>query len=580
MYCRVLACDFDGTGATDGHFAPELAGALAEARRNGLITLLVTGRVHEEVESLCGDLSVFDAVVAENGGVVCFPRQGRTIQLDEPPPADLLSALRARGVPFHAGAVVVGTSGRHANDLFELVRQQGFDGQIVFNRDAAMLLPSGLNKATGVRRALEEIGRSPHNLVAFGDAENDLALFALSEVGVAACGAVPAINHKAEDRLSQPNGAGVARYIHELLKHGCRLPTAQRHRIVLGADADGPIDVPPSDLHVLVSGDPHSGKSWLTGLFAERLLERDYRVCLIDPEGDHLSLGQRPGTLILGREVPLPTPLGLRRLIVDQGRSVVLVLTSLPHQMQRAYVSRAIGALQEAGDATGLPHWIAVDEAHYFFEEGAQLPARFDGGTNYLLATYRPSLLSSRVHAAIGAHLITRTLIEEERYFLTSILHERGPRDLVPFEALNELEPPRVGLLTDDAHGPRWRTFMPVARTSAHAHHARKYLTARLPDEQAFWFYPAGSPPVAAHDVAEFLRAVEVIPLAEIGRHLAAGDFSRWTEDVLADHELAQAFRKMERRVRDGAAPNREELVAHIEDRYQLDGKPEHDVSR
>jgi hydroxymethylpyrimidine pyrophosphatase-like HAD family hydrolase len=44
MYCRFIACDFDGTGATDGHPAPDLYAALA-ARALGIVLLLVTRRV-------------------------------------------------------------------------------------------------------------------------------------------------------------------------------------------------------------------------------------------------------------------------------------------------------------------------------------------------------------------------------------------------------------------------------------------------------------------------------------------------------------------------------------------------------
>lgn len=40
MYCRAIVCDFDGTGATDGHPAPELYAALAAARGHGIVTFL------------------------------------------------------------------------------------------------------------------------------------------------------------------------------------------------------------------------------------------------------------------------------------------------------------------------------------------------------------------------------------------------------------------------------------------------------------------------------------------------------------------------------------------------------------
>ena len=48
-----------------------------------------------------------------------------------------------------------------------------------------MMLPAGVNKASGVWAALRELGVSRHNLVAIGDGENDLALFEFAEHAVA-----------------------------------------------------------------------------------------------------------------------------------------------------------------------------------------------------------------------------------------------------------------------------------------------------------------------------------------------------------------------------------------------------------
>jgi hypothetical protein len=50
MYCRVIACDFDGTGASNGRMAPEVSGALEAARMYGIVTMLVTGRVLEDLQ--------------------------------------------------------------------------------------------------------------------------------------------------------------------------------------------------------------------------------------------------------------------------------------------------------------------------------------------------------------------------------------------------------------------------------------------------------------------------------------------------------------------------------------------------
>ena len=201
MYCRAIACDFDGTGATNGHPAPEVYAALAAARTQGIVTLLVTGRVLDDVQRACEDLSPFDAVVAENSAVIHLCSIGRTILIGDPPPEHFLGELRAQGVPFHTGAVIVGTWEQHAYKLLELIRRFGLDGQLIFNRAALMVLPSGINKAVGIRRALEELGRSERNLIAFGDAENDIPMLTEAEMGVAARGSVPAVLSLADDRI-------------------------------------------------------------------------------------------------------------------------------------------------------------------------------------------------------------------------------------------------------------------------------------------------------------------------------------------------------------------------------------------
>jgi hydroxymethylpyrimidine pyrophosphatase-like HAD family hydrolase len=574
MYCRVIAVDFDGTGATDGRLEPELVAALGKARAHGYVTVLVTGRVLEDIQTACSDQSMFDALVAENGALICLCGLGRTIQLGTPPPDRFLGELRAHGIPFHTGAVIVGTWDRHAIEVLNLIRQFAIDGQLVFNREALMLLPSGINKAVGVRRALEELGRSEHNLIAFGDAENDLPLLAAAEIGVAARGSAPAIAAQADEHLSHPGGAGVAHYIHRLLEQGGIVPTPPRRRLMLGRSADGaPAFLPPSGLNVIISGDPRSGKSWIGGLVAEQLIEGGYRVCIIDPEGDYESLGQRSKILALGHDLALPAPASLPRVLSEEPLSIILNLSSMPLREQARYVNDALCALDGIRAATGIPHWVLIDEAHYFFHDGAPCVRFLESRTgNFILATYRPSLVASTVYANIGAHLITDTTVEEERYFITKLLQARGPQNLVFRDALMELQMPRTGLLLEDADGPRWQVFTPGERVTRHTHHARKYADTRLPEDRAFRFlYTDGPAPVSAYNMADFHKAIQTAPIASLRHHLMAGDFSRWVADVLGDEQLAFGLRKLERTTRAGAAPDRSEILAHIEDRYLIE---------
>ena len=289
MYSLVIST---APGATDGHPAQELYAALAAARGEGIVTLLVTGRILEDVQRACEETSPFDVVVAENGAVIHLCGIGRTIRLGDPPPDRVLGELRAQGVPFHTGAVIVGTWEQHANKLLDLVRRFGLDGQLIFNRGALMLLPGGINKAVGVRRALEELGRSERNMIAFGDAENDIPMLLNAEIGVAARGAIPAVLALADDVVSQPGGAGVALYIRKVLEQRARVAAPRRRAVTLGLASDGSrVSLPNSDTKVVISGDPRSGKSWIAGLLAEQLVEEGYKICIVDPEGDYAQMG-------------------------------------------------------------------------------------------------------------------------------------------------------------------------------------------------------------------------------------------------------------------------------------------------
>ena len=55
-----------------------------------------------------------------------------------------------------------------------------------------MVLPSGVNKGTGMEEALKELGLSRHNVIGIGDAENDHAFLSLCELSIAVDNALEA----------------------------------------------------------------------------------------------------------------------------------------------------------------------------------------------------------------------------------------------------------------------------------------------------------------------------------------------------------------------------------------------------
>ena len=115
--------------------------------------------------------------------------------------------------PLSVGRVIVATWEPHEKAVLETIRELGLELQVIFNKGAVMVLPSGVNKASGLDAALAELGLSPHNAVGVGDAENDHAFLARCECAVAVANALAALKERADLVTAGEHGAGVAELI-------------------------------------------------------------------------------------------------------------------------------------------------------------------------------------------------------------------------------------------------------------------------------------------------------------------------------------------------------------------------------
>src|SRR6266550_6258698 len=241
MRYLALACDYDGTLARHGHVDEPTLAALERLLASGRKLILVTGRELPELLSIFPQINLFERVVAENGALLYRPASREEKTLAEPPPEKFVHALRERGVaPMSVGRVIVATWHPHETVILETIRDLGLELQVIFNKDAVMVLPAGVNKATGLAAALKEIELSPHNTVGVGDAENDHAFLRLCECSAAVDNALPAVKETADVVTRGGHGAGVAELIDELLADdlGEREPRLARHHILLGTRED------------------------------------------------------------------------------------------------------------------------------------------------------------------------------------------------------------------------------------------------------------------------------------------------------------------------------------------------------
>src|SRR5262245_9874002 len=147
MRYRVLAADYDGTLASDSTVDAATVAARERLRRSGRHLVLATARRLPDLESVFPRLDLCSRVVAENGAVLHVPGERATSVLAAAPDPRFLQALSARGVPFHAGEVIVATDQPYEQAVLAAIRELGLDLHIVFNGLAVMVLPAADRKS-------------------------------------------------------------------------------------------------------------------------------------------------------------------------------------------------------------------------------------------------------------------------------------------------------------------------------------------------------------------------------------------------------------------------------------------------
>ena len=213
MNYLAIATDYDGTLAANGHADANAIAALQRVAARGCKLLLVTGRVLSDLKVIFPSSMQFDRVVTENGAIVFHPGSGKETLLCDPVPEKFVSALRRRGIPVATGRVIAATHAGHAAMVREVIGELGLHLQIILNKESAMVLPAGVDKGSGLMRALDELKIPAQSAIGIGDAENDEALLAACGFGVAVANAVPALKQRASLVTQRPAGAGVAEAI-------------------------------------------------------------------------------------------------------------------------------------------------------------------------------------------------------------------------------------------------------------------------------------------------------------------------------------------------------------------------------
>lgn len=562
-----LATDYDGTLATEGTVAPSTLAALTRLKQSGRKLILVTGREYDDLVRVFPQHDLFDRLVLENGALLVRSDTHERRPLAAPPPPAFAARLRAAGVaPLSVGEVIVATWEPHEQTVLDTIRDLGLELQVIFNKGAVMVLPSGVNKATGLAHALVDLELSPHNVVAVGDAENDHALLNACECGVAVANALPMLKQHADWVTHGARGAGVEELIAALLADDLAAIAPARHMLHLG-DADAPVTVAPYGQSLMLAGTSGSGKSTFATAFLEQLQAHGYQYCIVDPEGDYENLAQ---AVVLGTSNNAPTVSEVLAVLRTPTQNAVINLLGIALEQRPTFFGSLLPALLELRAQTGRPHWLVFDEAHHLLPADwvpaqATVPQALQG---MVLITVHPQHVARRLLALLDAVIA---------------IGETPAQTLGAFAAVLELPAPDV---SDAALSPGeaviWRRrsgtapmlFRAKAPRTERQRHLRKYAEGDLGDHSFYFRGPEDALNLRAQNLWVFLQMGAGVDDATWLHHLRRHDYSRWFREKVKDPALAEAAHEIESEATISAAQSRARIREEIEQRYTAPSSP------
>jgi hydroxymethylpyrimidine pyrophosphatase-like HAD family hydrolase len=562
MFYAALATDYDGTIAHHGIVPAETVDALRWLRERGKILILVTGRELPELQALFPDITLFDAVVAENGALLFLPQRGELRPLAPPPPQELVDELRLRNVsPLSTGSSVVATWTPHETTVLEVIQSLGLEWQITFNKGAVMCLPPGINKASGLEQALAELKLSPLNVVAVGDAENDHAFLRTCGYSVAVANALESVKQEVDLVTRADHGAGVSELIHAWMDDQQDFGTTMsRHALKPRAAGAEKVRVWPAIHRVLIAGASGTGKSSLAMALIEEILASGAQLVGIDPEGDYDTLER---ITHLGTADRAPAIEEACALLDQPQTSLMLGLLAMPQHDRPELLATLLGRLADLRTRLGRPHWLLIDEAHHFVPAEAALPITTLATSlpGAIFVTVEPRLLSvdllKGINFVIAPGPSARAVIEQ-MCELTGSSFPQLPR-----------EPGEEDAVFWDLHADSVVITASLEPEAEHQRHIRKYAEGHLGEQRSFYFRgPDGKLNLRAHNLMMFIEIADGVDDETWLHHLRRGEYSTWIRDQLGDDELAAEVRDVETGENGEPQGTRALVRAAIERRY------------
>lgn len=265
---RLIATDLDGTLLTSAvEVSPRTRAALDAARVRGIHVVPVTARQPIGLRAIAGGAGFDGWALCSNGAFATHLSDGRMLFAEELPsetirtlaaalresiPDLLFASVREGGEGFVAqrGYAEIADLSDHKRDprtmggvdlehvlaapslklvirhpelapaaVFDALRALGLTGfeATLSGAPFVEVMAEGVTKATGLARLCEHLGIERADVVAFGDALNDVEMLHWAGHGVAMANAEDAVKDAADETTTSNDDDGVARVIERLL---------------------------------------------------------------------------------------------------------------------------------------------------------------------------------------------------------------------------------------------------------------------------------------------------------------------------------------------------------------------------
>jgi HAD superfamily hydrolase (TIGR01484 family) len=563
-----LASDYDGTLAINGQVGEETLAAMQRLRDSGRKLILVTGRHLDDLNQVFPELDRFDCIVAENGAHLYYPATREEQILGNSPPDAFIEALQKKQVhPLGVGRVIVSSWEPYETVILQTIRELGLELQVIFNKGAVMVLPSGINKAVGLQAALTRLGLSAHNVVGVGDAENDHAFLEMCECSVAVANALPMLKERADIVTQSDRSQGVEELIDRLVNSDLNTISNQikRHRISLGIrEDDSEIHLQPYDSSILLAGISGGGKSTLATGILERLAEQDYQFCIFDPEGDYENFEE---AIVIGNRDHIPRVEEVLNVLENPAQNLVINLLGVKLDRRSMFLAEILPSLLALRTKVGHPHWIVLDEAHHMIPVASTpvistLPSSLEG---VMMITVHPDHVDPAALSFINTLIAVGKAPEQT---IASFCSTAG--HCPPVIPQGELPMGEAIVWFSKTESLPFKFKIQPPRTERRRH-MRNYAEGDLGADKCFYFKgPEQKLNLKAQNLITFTQLAEGIDDETWLYHLQRQDYSKWLREAIKDEDLADEVTQVEVNQVLSAVESRLQIKDAIEQRYTL----------